>query len=145
MAYNGWTNYATWRVNLEALDGLSFEHATGGHFDGICEAISNGDPGAWHDTAKALEEHCTEIVEMVLESTKATTPTTPNGVKWRDLVSGFADLGLMAVNWREIARHMLHDYADEIAEALEREYDMTEEKAQATVAEFLESVTIPKT
>ena len=25
MEYNGWTNYATWRVNLEIIDGLEIE------------------------------------------------------------------------------------------------------------------------
>lgn len=24
--YNGWTNYATWRVNLEIFDGMDFDH-----------------------------------------------------------------------------------------------------------------------
>jgi hypothetical protein len=24
--YNGWTNYATWRVNLEIIDGTQFVH-----------------------------------------------------------------------------------------------------------------------
>ena len=24
--YNGWTNYATWRVNLEIFDGMEFDH-----------------------------------------------------------------------------------------------------------------------
>ena len=24
--YNGWTNYATWRVNLEMFDGMEFDH-----------------------------------------------------------------------------------------------------------------------
>ena len=23
--YNGWTNYATWRINLEVIDGIEFE------------------------------------------------------------------------------------------------------------------------
>ena len=23
--YNGWTNYATWRINLEIIDGIEFE------------------------------------------------------------------------------------------------------------------------
>ena len=26
--YNGWTNYATWRVNLEIIDGIEFEVET---------------------------------------------------------------------------------------------------------------------
>lgn len=25
--YNGWTNYATWRINLEVIDGLEIETA----------------------------------------------------------------------------------------------------------------------
>lgn len=24
--YNGWTNYATWRVNLEVFDGIEFDN-----------------------------------------------------------------------------------------------------------------------
>lgn len=24
--YNGWTNYATWRINLEIFDGMHFDH-----------------------------------------------------------------------------------------------------------------------
>ena len=27
--YNGWTNYETWRVNLEMFDGMSFEREGG--------------------------------------------------------------------------------------------------------------------
>ena len=30
--YNGWTNYATWRVNLEMWDGYEIEH---GDFDDV--------------------------------------------------------------------------------------------------------------
>ena len=26
--YNGWSNYATWRVNLEIIDGIEFETKT---------------------------------------------------------------------------------------------------------------------
>jgi len=26
--YNGWTNYATWRINLEIIDGIEFEVET---------------------------------------------------------------------------------------------------------------------
>jgi len=30
--YNGWTNYATWRVNLEIFDGADFEHRVDGEY-----------------------------------------------------------------------------------------------------------------
>jgi len=36
--YNGWTNYATWRVNLELFDGYeSDEEFTGDMVEGIAE------------------------------------------------------------------------------------------------------------
>jgi hypothetical protein len=49
--YNGWTNYATWRINLEIFDGI--------------------DPSemGWHkldkwDLADALREQAKDIIEM---------------------------------------------------------------------------------
>ena len=29
MSYNGWTNYATWRINLELFDGVNAYQLTG--------------------------------------------------------------------------------------------------------------------
>ena len=46
--YNGWTNYATWRVNLECFDGMSAE---GGYVDdyylrSVVEHLINSDSKA---------------------------------------------------------------------------------------------------
>ena len=43
--YNGWTNYATWKINLEAIDHDFWRE--GGYADS-------------HELAAQLEEYCTE-------------------------------------------------------------------------------------
>ena len=76
--YNGWTNYATWRVNLEIFDGLTSDYY------------------GTNDTtrlAQELRQHAEEII-------KATT-TEPG------LARDYAMAFLGDVNWREIARHLI--------------------------------------
>jgi len=80
--YNGWTNYATWRVNLEVFDSLPLED------------FSDADN---EDTlAEALQERAEYYVECSSEPGLA-----------RDYAFAF----LSDVNWREIAQHMLKEYA----------------------------------
>jgi len=50
--YNGWTNYETWRVNLEWFDGMGFEAPTTADacremVEEIIESNSDYDPAAW--------------------------------------------------------------------------------------------------
>ena len=76
--YNGWTNYATWRVNLEIFDGLTSDYY------------------GTNDTtrlAQELREHAEEIIEAT---------TTEPGLA-RDYALAF----LGDVNWREIARALI--------------------------------------
>jgi len=84
--YNGWANYETWRVNLEMLDGMSCSDF----------GITPDADEARDELADALESYCTELVEMDAK--------------------GFAlDLALSFLNrvdWKEIAEHMLQDYAE---------------------------------
>ena len=47
--YNGWTNYATWRVNLEIFDGVTYRDIT------------------VRDCAHMLKEHVEEIIEYTTE------------------------------------------------------------------------------
>jgi len=82
--YNGWTNYATWRVNLEMFDG--------------CDLTDYG----WQkldkfDLAQEMKEYAEEFIE--LESGKGLA---------RDYALAF----LSYVNWREIAEHMIEDYSE---------------------------------
>lgn len=83
--YNGWTNYATWRVNLEIFDGLS--------------PIDYG----WtveddYDLAQQLQEYAEEIICMGATD---------------GLAKDYALAFLSDVDWREIAQHMICDWADD--------------------------------
>jgi hypothetical protein len=87
--YNGWSNYATWRVNLEMIDGL--------------------DPRdmGWHkldkyDLATALKEWVTEMLESEIE--------TKHG---NSLVMSYAMAFVSDVNWYEIGKYMMESYADQ--------------------------------
>jgi hypothetical protein len=80
MSFNGWTNYATWRVNLEMLGDIdladSFEEKP--------------------DLTDAIE-FCREYVEEVICEQS------------RDLALGYARAFIADVNFREIATHLLND------------------------------------
>jgi hypothetical protein len=82
--YNGWTNYATWRVNLEIFDGIYLR-----------------DMG-WHkldkyDLAQALKDYAREIIEM----------TAGEG-----LALSYAMAFLSDVEWYEIGDFMRDAYRD---------------------------------
>ena len=81
--YNGWTNYATWRVNLEIFDGQDPEG-----FDLTQDAYYLG------KDLKAYAE------ELIIE-------TSSEGLA-RDYALAF----LSDVNWTEIAEHVIENYAE---------------------------------
>ena len=79
--YNGWTNYATWRVNLEIFDGWGVNDL---------DSLTMGDNTNLHDQLKDYVE------ELICE----------NGVnKAVDYALAF----LSDVNWYEIAKHMIEE------------------------------------
>lgn len=82
--YNGWTNYATWRVNLEMIDGM--------------EPSDFGTELDSYDLGKALKDHAESLIDC----------TTNDG-----LAKDYALAFLSDVNWREIAEHLIEDYSEE--------------------------------
>lgn len=84
--YNGWANYATWRVNLELFDGQTIEDIFGYQEE---DAYLLG---------KMLKDRAEEYVE----------DTSVEGIA-RDYAYAF----LSDVNWREIAEHMIEDAIEE--------------------------------
>jgi hypothetical protein len=89
--YNGWTNYATWRVNLEVFDGMDFR-----------DVLGNNEEGAW-----AVGQACKEYVEnLIYESGGG------NG----NIAVDYALAFLSDVNWYEIAEHLLEEYKEEVEE-----------------------------
>ena len=88
MAYNGWTNYATWRVNLEMFDGI--------------DPAEYADAEDIREIADSLESLATDIIEQEASG----------------LALDYAMAFLSDVNWYEIADHIaqdgeLFDYAPE--------------------------------
>lgn len=79
--YNGWTNYATWRVNLELFD----------------------DYQVWDkhlmDDAYKLGKHLRETAEVYIEDTSS-----------EGLARDYAMAFLSDVNWYEIAQHLIADH-----------------------------------
>jgi len=81
--YNGWTNYATWRVNLEMFDGT--------------DLASDNDLDAY-DLGQMLRGMAEDILEGESE---------PSSLA-RDYALAF----ISDVNWHEIAQHQIADYRD---------------------------------
>jgi hypothetical protein len=86
--YNGWTNYATWRVNLEWFDGLSCYDLTG--------AKSFEDPA----------EFC-NILQSYVESVMA------DDVEESSIAYQYALAFIADVNWYELAQHLLEEWNEE--------------------------------
>jgi len=84
--YNGWTNYATWRINLELFDGVH-----------PLDLVGESAPPVW-DLANALRDDAHELIEC--QSTEGLA---------RDYAMAF----LNEVDWEDIARNMLSDVEEE--------------------------------
>ena len=95
--YNGWTNYATWRVNLEVFDGMNIRD----HFDELPDIYAAAD---W------CEQYAQELLDAAMRE--------PFGSRSKmlgpcDVVSGWAIAFLHDVDWLSIANHLI-DYAQEV-------------------------------
>ena len=98
--YNGWANYATWRVNLEMLG--DDPYYTGNWFadhDIEYEKDMDLDEVVWR-MAQSLEESVNDFVELEL--------SRPDGI-----VVGWVRAFLSDVDWCEIARHFVADWVVE--------------------------------
>lgn len=89
--YNGWTNYATWRVNLEIIDGINVR-------DLWPREVRDDDA---YSLSKQLEEYAEEVVSGYGQV--------------EGLAMDYARAFLSDVNWYEIAEHLLNAIRDEVA------------------------------
>jgi hypothetical protein len=83
--YNGWTNYATWRINLEIFDGFDIG-------DYLGDVEERDDP---QYLADALRDYAEEIICMDTEE---------------GLCQSYALAFLSDVNWYEIAQSLLEQW-----------------------------------
>lgn len=100
--YNGWTNYETWRVNLEIFDGMTAVDLTGRRVPCVSELKD------------ALRDYALDVIET----------SSPEGLA-RDYALAFLD----AVDWWSIANHIMADElrdelaADDTADEPDETYD----------------------
>jgi hypothetical protein len=93
--YNGWTNYETWRTNLELVEGLAPHEFLA---DQMADIAGNRDE-AVEGLAEWMEEMAYEVVNEQASG-------------WAlDLATSF----LASVDWEEIAEHYVDDYIAEMA------------------------------
>jgi hypothetical protein len=86
--YNGWTNYATWRINLEIFDGTSMEDMS---WDGFSDAYELG---------QELQQYAEEVVFGFDRKSS--------------LAESYASAFMGDVNWTEIASSLIETYKDEV-------------------------------
>ncbi len=89
--HNGWSNYATWRINLELWDDNSWIENIDEKFEDIY----------------ALRQYLKDTTEEMLEG--ETTDAS--------LVLSYALAFLNDVNWHEIAEHIVENHSDIIRES----------------------------
>ena len=85
--YNGWTNYATWRVNLEIFDGFDPK-----------DYWSGSDRWEAYDLGDFLKGYAEELIES--SSTEG-------------LALDYALAFLSDVDWRQIASRMLDNFEED--------------------------------
>lgn len=98
--YNGWTNYATWRVNLELLDG---------------EADAIRDSGDTFDTVGDLADHLKQMVDDYFELNLGEVDPEANSYAISTMHS-YSDAFIDGVNFYEIAESMASDNPEFVKE-----------------------------
>jgi hypothetical protein len=86
--HNGWTNYATWRINLEIFDGFDYTSNMG-------DVDESNDPLYLAD---AIKDYAEEIVSNDIDS--------------NSLALSYALAFMFEVNWYEIAEHLIEAAKD---------------------------------
>jgi hypothetical protein len=89
--YNGWSNYATWRISLEVFDGITLEDMNTVEVDPY-----------------ELKDYLKDYAEEIIFLDSHIGGKTPNS-----LMEDYARAFLSEVNWYEIAKHMVNDYIEE--------------------------------
>lgn len=92
--YNGWTNYATWRVNLELLDGVETSLETSP--EDYTEYVENGE---------ISDDNKMEIIYNLSKELESLVEEIMDSYDTDSIVRSYADSFLSDVNWYEIAEH----------------------------------------
>lgn len=100
MKFNGWTNYATWRINLELIDDERWnEYLEEEHWDEDEGQLIKDDDDVLYELAEAMKEDVNEYLFCM-------EPKSPH----ESLIYDFASVFLEDVSWYEIAKHLLEEF-----------------------------------
>jgi hypothetical protein len=91
--YNGWTNYSTWRVNLEIFDGFDLAE---------WDWITVYEEPRITEIADSLKSYVEEIIDEDCDQSR--------------LAHSYAMAFLSDVNWYEIATHLVDAWKEEYAQ-----------------------------
>ena len=93
--YNGWTNYATWRVNLEIFDGMTLVDMSWDEYEDA------------YELGQVMKDYVEEILCQDCDPSR--------------LAHSYAMAFISDVNWYEIASHFTETWKDIVAEELQDE------------------------
>lgn len=108
--YNGWTNYATWRVSLEILN--DWESSIEANPEDFTKFVVNGEISKEDkmDIVYDLSKELQNVVEEIMDSYDTDS-----------IVRSYADSFLSDVNYYEIAEHKFEIAEHRIIELAEEE------------------------
>jgi len=90
--YNGWTNYATWRVNLELLDGV--ETSIESNLEEYLHLVEDG---------TISDENKIDVVHDLSQELKSLVEETMDSYDTDSIVRSYADVFLSDVDYYDIA------------------------------------------
>lgn len=93
--YNGWTNYATWRINLECFD-------------------ESFDPFDYWDDFESIDAH--EFAERLKDNVEELLFSDEDDSFITRTKNGYARAFMSEVNWYEIASNMLENIKQDLAQ-----------------------------
>jgi hypothetical protein len=90
--YNGWTNWETWKVNLELLDGLDASDLNIEHYT----------QDEYYEAGQIIEEYVGELIDLEYNG----------GNKSGGFISGVIRGFMSDVNWSELAKCFIDEWVE---------------------------------
>ena len=90
--YNGWTNWETWKVNLELLDGLDASDLNIEHYT----------QDEYYEAGQVIEEYVQELIDLEYNG----------GNKSGGFISGVIRGFMSEVNWSELAKCFIDEWVE---------------------------------
>ena len=103
--YNGWTNYATWRINLELLDG--YETSIESNLEEYLDILEDG---------KISDEDKIDLVHDLSRELKSVVEEIMDSYHTDSIVRSYADAFLSDVDYYDIAENKFLSISSKLIE-----------------------------